>query len=124
MPTKVCLVKAIFFLVVMYEYESWVIKKAEAPKNWCFWIVVLEKTLESPLGSKEIKPVNPKGNQPWIFIERTDAKVLILWPPDMKSQLIGKDPGAGKDGRQKNKEVVKDELQLIIVVVAVLLFSR
>ena len=124
MPTKVCLVKAIVFLVVMYEYESWVIKKAEAPKNWCFWIVVLEKTLESPLGSKEIKPVNPKGNQPWIFIERTDAKVLILWPPDMKSQLIGKDPGAGKDGRQKNKEVVMDELQLIIVVVAVLLFSR
>ena len=124
MPTKVCLVKAIVFLVVMYEYESWVIKKAEAPKNWCFWIVMLEKTLESPLGSKEIKPVNPKGNQPWIFIERTDAKVLILWPPDMKSQLIGKDPGAGKDGRQKNKEVVKDELQLIIVVVAVLLFSR
>ena len=124
MPTKVCLVKAIVFLVVMYEYESWVIKKTEAPKNWCFWIVVLEKTLESPLGSKEIKPVNPKGNQPWIFIERTDAKVLILWPPDMKSQLIGKDPGAGKDGRQKNKEVVKDELQLIIVVVAVLLFSR
>ena len=69
------------------------------PKNWGFWIVVLEKTLESPLDSKEIKPVNPKGNQPWIFIGRTDAEAEtpVLWPPDVKNQLIEKDPEAGKD---------------------------
>ena len=78
-----------------YE-ESW------PPKNWCSWTVVLEKTLESSLDSKEIKPVNPKGNQPWIFIERTDAEAPILWPPDGKSQLIGKDSDAGRDcGRRK-----------------------
>ena len=71
--------------------ESW------APKNWCFWIVVLEKTLESPLNCKEIKPVNPKGNQPWIFLRRTDDDSSILWPPDAKTWLIGKDPDVGKD---------------------------
>ena len=73
--------------------ESW------ALKNWCFWTVVLEKTLESPLDSKEIQPVHPKGNQSWIFIGRTDveAKTPILWPPDVKRWLIGKDPDAGKD---------------------------
>ena len=92
----------------MWELDH---KESGEPKNWCFWIVVLEKTLESPLGSKEIKPVNPKGNQPWIFIERTDAEVPILWPPDVKSQLIGKDPDAGKDWRQKNKEVVEHEIR-------------
>ena len=72
----------------------------------------MEKTLESPLDSKEIKPVNPKGNQLWIFIERTDveAEVLILWPPDAKNLLIGKDPNAGKDRRQKEKGVAEDEL--------------
>ena len=69
--------------------ESW------APKNWCFWTVVLEKTLESPWGWKEIQPVNPKRNQAWLFIGRTDAETPILWPPDVKSQLIGKDPGNG-----------------------------
>ena len=75
--------------------ESW------APKNWCFWIVVLEKTLESPLDCKEIKLVHTKGSQSWIFIGRTDAEAEtpILWPPDGKSWLIGKDPDAGKDGR-------------------------
>ena len=78
-------------------------KKCWALKNWCFWTVVLEKTLESPLHCKEIKPVNPKGNQLWIFIGKTDAKVPILWPPDAKSQLIGKDLEAGKDWRQKEK---------------------
>ena len=78
--------------------ENW------APKNWCFWIVVLEKTPESPLDSKEIKPVNPKRNQPWIFIGRTDAEALIFWPPDTKSQFIGKDPDAGKDWRQKAED--------------------
>ena len=75
-------------------------------------VVVLEKTLESPLDSKEIKPVNPIGNQPWIFIGRTDteAEPPILWPPDLKSQLIGKDPDAGKDWRQEEKEVAEDEM--------------
>ena len=77
-----------------------------------FWTVVLEKTLESPLGSKEIKPVNPKGNQPWIFIRRIDAEaeVPILWPPDVKSWLIIKDSGAGKDWRQEEKETTEDEM--------------
>ena len=66
-------------------------------KNCCFRTAVLEKTLKSPMDSKEIKPVNPKGNQPWIFIERTDAEALILWPPDAKSRLTGKDPDAEED---------------------------
>ena len=79
--------------------ESWV------PKNWCFWIMVLEKTLESPLHCKEIQPVNPKGNQPWIFTGQTDAEaeIPILWPLDVKSRLTGKDPDAGKDWRQEEK---------------------
>ena len=68
-----------------------------APKNWCFWTVVLEKTLESPLECKEIQPVNPRGNQSWIFIRRTDAEALIFWPPVMKNWLIGKDTDTGKD---------------------------
>ena len=84
--------------------ESWV------PKNWCFWTVVLEKTLESPLDFKEIKPVNPQGNQPWIFILRTDAEAEapILWPTDAKNWLTGKDPDAGKDGGQENKGATED----------------
>ena len=79
--------------------ESWV------PKNWCFWTVVLEKTLESPLDCKEIQPVHPKGNQSWIFIGRTNAKAEtpVLWPPIGKSWLIWKDPDAGKDWRQEEK---------------------
>ena len=79
--------------------ESWVLK------NWCFWAVVLEKTLESPLDCKEIQPVHPKGNQSWIFIGRTDAEAEtpILWPPDAKSWLIWKDPDAGKGWRQEEK---------------------
>ena len=80
-------------------------KEGWALKNWCFWTVVLEKTLESPLDCKEIKPVNPKGNQSWIFIGRIDAKAEapILWPPDAKIWLIGKDPAAGKDwGQEEN----------------------
>ena len=74
--------------------------------------MVLEKTLESPLDSKEIKPVNPKGNQPWIFIGRTDAEAEapILWPPDVKTRLFGKDPDAGKDWRQKEKRAAEDEM--------------
>ena len=80
------------------DYEdSWVLK------NWCFWTVVLEKTLENPLDSKEIKPVHPKGNQPWIFIGSIDAEAAICWPCDAKSQLIWKDPDDGKDWRQKRK---------------------
>ena len=84
--------------------ESWV------PKNWRFQIVVLEKTLEIPLDCKEIKPANPKGNQPWIFSGRTDAEAPILWPPDGKSRLISKDTDAGKDWRQKEKREEEDEM--------------
>ena len=82
-----------------------------APKNWCFWNVVVEKTLESPLGYK-IKSVNPKKNQPWILIGRTnaEAEAPILWPPDAKSQLIGKDPDAGKDWGHEEKGMTEDEL--------------
>ena len=81
-------------------------------KNWCFWTVVLEKTLESPLDSKEIKPVNPKGNQPWVLIGRTDAKAEapILWPPDVKNWLIGKDPDAGEDWGKEAKWVTEKEM--------------
>ena len=79
-------------------------------KNWCFWMTVLKKTLESPLDSKEIKPVNPKGNQPWIFIGRTDAEAPILWPPDAESLFIGKDTDAGKDRGQEEKRVTEDEI--------------
>ena len=81
-----------------------------ALKNWCFQTVVLEKTLENPLDSKEIKLVNPKGNQPWIFFGRTDAKgeVPILWSPDENSQLIGKDLDAAKDWGEEEKEVTED----------------
>ena len=91
------------FPVVMYGCESWTIKEGWAPKNWCFWTVVLEKALVSPLDSKEIKPVNPKGDQPWIFIGRTDTEAPILWPPDAKNWLIRKDPDAGKDSRREEK---------------------
>ena len=85
--------------------ESWV------PKNWCFWTVVLEKTLESPLDCKELKPVNPKGNQSWIFIGRTDAEAeaLIHWPLVAKNWLIWKDTDAGKDWRWEEKGVTEDE---------------
>ena len=86
-------------------------KEIWVQKNWCFWTVVLEKTLESPLDCKEIKPVNPKGNQSWIFIWRTDAEAEtpILWPLDAKNWLIWKDPGAGKDWRQE-KVTTEDEM--------------
>ena len=78
--------------------------------NWCFWTVVLEKTLESPLDCKEIKPVNSKGNQSWIFTGRTDAEALIFWPPDLNNQLIGKDPDAGKDWGQDEKGVIEEKM--------------
>ena len=101
LPTKICLVKAMVFLVVMYGYESWTMKKAER-----FWIVVLEKTLESPLDSKEVKTVNPKGNQPWIFIERTDgwnwsSNTLATWckqPTHWKRPWCWERLKAGKRG--------------------------
>ena len=85
-------------------------KEGWTPKIWSFWTVVLEKTLESPLDCKEIKPINPKGNQPWIFIGKTDTEAPIFWPPDAKSQLIGKDPGAGKDRRQGQKGTTEVEM--------------
>ena len=86
--------------------ESWVLK------NWCFWTVVLEKTLESPLDSKEIQPVHPKGDQSWVFIGRTDveAETPILWPPHAKSWLTGKDPDAGRDWGQEEKGTIEDEM--------------
>ena len=88
----------------MDHKEDW------APKTWCFQIVVLEKILNSPLDSKEIKSVNPKGNQPWICSGRTDAEVLILWPPDAKSLLIGKDLDFEKDWEQEEKRAAEDEM--------------
>ena len=88
----------------LYRKEGWM------PKNWCFWTVVLEKTLESPLDRKEIKPVNPKGNQPWIFTRRTGAKAPRLWPPDPKNWPTRKDPDAGKDWRQGEKRAAEDEM--------------
>ena len=109
--TKVRLVKAMVFPVVMYGCESWTTKKAEH-QNWSFWTVVLEKTLESLLDCKEIQPVHSKGNQFWIFIARTDieAETPILWPPDVKSWLIWKDPDAGKDWRWEEKGMIEDEM--------------
>ena len=93
----------------MWELDH---KEGWGSKNWCFWTVVLEKTLESPLDSWEIKPVLPKGHQPWLFIGRTDAEAeaLILWPPDVKNWLIWKDPDAGKDWRWKENRMTEDEM--------------
>ena len=111
LPTKDHLVKAMVFPVVMYGCESWTIRKAEA-RRICFWTVVLEKTLASPLDCKEIQPVHPKGDQSWVFIGGTDAKAEtpILWPPDVKSWLICKDPDAGKDWGQEEKGTTEDEM--------------
>ena len=110
LPTKVRLVKAMGFPVVMYGCEGlW--RKLSA-EELMLWTVVLEKPLESPLDCKEIQPVHPKGNQPWIFIGRTDAdaETPILWPPDAKSPLIGKDPDAAKDWGQEEKGATEDEM--------------
>ena len=111
LPTMVCLVKAMVFpeSCIMGELdhnESWALKK------WCFWTVVLEKTLESLLDFKEIELVSPKWNQSWIFIERTDAEAdsPILWPPRAKNWLIGKDSDAGKDWRQEKKGTTEDDI--------------
>ena len=109
LPTKACLVKAMVFPIVMYGCESWTIKKAErrridAFELWCW------RRPESSLDCKEIKRVNPKRSQPWIFIRKTDAEALIHWPPDAKNWLIGKDPDAGKDWRQEEKGTTEDEM--------------
>ena len=93
--------------VWMWELDytvSWVLR------NWCFSTVVLEKTLESPLDCKEIQPVNPKGNQSWMFIGKTKAETLIVWPPDVKNWLVRKDPDAGKDWGQEEKGMTEDEM--------------
>ena len=95
--------------VWMWELDH---KESWGLKNWCFWTMVLEKTLESPLDYKEIQSVHPKENQSWIFIRRTDAEAedLILWPPDVKNWLTGKDPDAGQDWRQEEKGTTEDEM--------------
>ena len=106
LSTKVYLVKAMVFPVVVYECESWT-------KEWCFWTVAMEKALESPLDCKEIRPVNPKGNQSWIFIGRTDAgtEAPILWPPDAKNWIIWKDPKMlGKIEGGRRRETTEDEM--------------
>ena len=110
--TKVHIVKDTVFSssqVQMWELDH---KEAWALENWCFQTMVLEKTLESPLDSKEVKPIHPKGDQSWTFIERTDAEAdaPVLWPLDVKSQLIRKDPDAGKDWREEEKGVTEDEM--------------
>ena len=93
--------------VWMWELEH---KEGWGLKNWCFWTVVLEKALESPLDCKEIQPVHPKGDQSCVFIGRTDAEAPLLWPPNGKSRLIGKDPDTGKDWRQEEKGTTEDEM--------------
>ena len=111
LSTKICLVKAMVFPVVVYKCEL-DYKESWMPKNWCFWTVVLEKTLESPLDCKEIQPVHPKGDQSSVFIRRTDAEAEtpIFWPPDAKSWLIWKDHDSGKDWGQEEKGVPEDEM--------------
>ena len=107
--TEVHIVKVMFFPLVMYWCERWIMKRLSAEESMPL-NSVLEKTLQSPLDCKEIKPVNPKGNWPWIIIKRTYTEAPILWPPDEESQLIGKDPDAVKDWRQKKKGAAEDEL--------------
>ena len=112
LSTKVCLSQGYGFSsghVWMWKLDY---KESWAPKNWCFWTVVLKKTLESPLDCKEIQAVHPKGDQSWLFIGRTDveAETLILWPPDAKSWLIGKDPDAGKVWGKKEKGTTEDKM--------------
>ena len=112
LPTKAHLVKAMIFPIIKYRCQSRTIKKAECWRIDAFETVVLDKTLDSPSDCKEIKPVNLKGNQPWIFTGRTDAEVEapVLWPPDAKSRLIGKDPDAGIDWGQEEKGATEDEM--------------
>ena len=105
LPTKICIVKAVVFLVIC-GFESWTIKKAD----WCFWTMVLKKTLENPLDYKEIKPVNPKGNQSWIFNGMTDAETPILWQPDTNCWPTGKTLMLGKVEGRKRRGWPEDEL--------------
>ena len=113
LPTKICLVKALIFPVVMYGCESCTIKKAERWKNWCFWTVVLEKTLKSPLDCKDIQPANPKGNQSWIFIGWTDAEAetpvfgYLMWRTESfaKTLTLGKIEGSRRRGTTENEMV-------------------
>ena len=110
--TKVCITQCYGFFsshIWMWELDH---KESWAPKNWCFQTVVLKNALESPLDSKKIKPVNPKGNQPWIFIGRTyaEAEAPILGPCDVKNWLLRKDPDAGKDWRQEERGMTEDEM--------------
>ena len=109
--TKVRLSKAMVFPVIMYGCESWT-EESWAPKNWCFWSVVLEKTLESPLDCKEIQTVYSEGDQPWDFFGGNDAEAEtpVLWPPHAKSWLIGKDSDAGRDWGQEEKGMTEDEM--------------
>ena len=115
LPTKFHIVKAVVFPVVMYGSESWTIKKGKCQRIDVFELWCWRRLLRVPwlwFELQEIKPVHPKGNQPWIVIRRTDAEVEvpILWPPDVKSQLIGKISDAGKDWRQEEKEATQDEM--------------
>ena len=111
LPTKVCLVKAMVFPVVMYGCELYS-EEGWALKNWCFWTVVLEKTLESALDYKEIQPVHSKGDQPWDFFGRNDAKAEtpVVWPPHAKGWLIREDSDAGRDWGQEEKGTTEDEM--------------
>ena len=111
LPTKVLLVKAMVFPVVMYGCESWTVK-SWAPKNWCFWTVVLKKSLKSPLDCKEIQPVHCNGDRSWVFFGRNDAKAEtpVLRPPHVKSWLIGKDSDAGRDWGQEENGTTEDEM--------------
>ena len=114
LPTKVCIIEALVWSFSSSHVWMWELdhQKGWTLKNWCLQTAMLEKTLGSPLDSKENKPVHHKGNQPWTFIGRTDdeAEVPILWPPEVKSWLIGEDPDAGKDWRQKENGVAEDEM--------------
>ena len=112
LPRKICIVKAMAFPVIITDVRARQEKKGWASKNQYLQNVVLEKTLQSPLHSKEIKPVDHKGNKPWILIWRTgvEAETPILWPPDVKSPLIGRDPDSGKDWKQKEKRVAEAEM--------------
>ena len=112
LPTKVCLVKAMVFPVVMYGYESWTIKTAERWRIDTFELWCWRRLLRVPWAARRSNQVNPKGDQSWIFIERTDAEAeaSILWPPDVKNWLIRKVPDAGKDWRQEEKGMTEDEM--------------
>ena len=112
LPSKVRLVKAMVFPVVMYWMWEFDCGEGWAPKNWCFWTAVLEKTLESPLDCKEIQAVHSEGEQPWLFFGRNDAKAEtpVLWPCHVKSWLFGKDSDAGRDWGQEEKGMTEDEM--------------